>query len=88
MKVPGVGRKARAAPRRSTSRTVSSSTVVDLGSATSSGPTWEGQVHALIGLGWSPREADAAVAVVAEDVEPDADVATVLRLALRSLDRA
>ena len=63
--------------------------VVDLGAGLSAAPTWEGQVReALIGLGWSPREADAAVAVVAEDVGPDADVATVLRLALRSLDRA
>jgi Holliday junction DNA helicase RuvA len=44
--------------------------------------------EALIGLGWSPREADAALAVVSQDVEADADVATVLRLALRSLDRA
>ena len=63
--------------------------VVDLGSSASAAPSWEGQVReALIGLGWSPREAEAAVAVVAEDVEPDADVSTVLRLALRSLDRA
>ena len=63
--------------------------VVALGAGLSAAPTWEGQVReALIGLGWSPREADAAVAVVAEDVGPDADVATVLRLALRSLDRA
>jgi Holliday junction DNA helicase RuvA len=62
--------------------------VVDLGRGPG-GPTWEGQVReALIGLGWSPREADAAVAAVAEDVAPDADVASVLRLALRSLDRA
>ena len=43
---------------------------------------------ALVGLGWSAREADAAVAAVADDVDPDADVATVLRAALRSLDRA
>ena len=63
--------------------------VVDLGAGSTVAPAWEGQVReALIGLGWSPREADAAVAVVAEDVGPDADVATVLRLALRSLDRA
>ncbi|MGE3810198.1 MAG: Holliday junction branch migration protein RuvA [Candidatus Nanopelagicales bacterium] len=54
-----------------------------------SGPAWQPQVHsALVGLGWSAKEADAAVAAVAEQVEPDADVATVLRLALRSLDRA
>jgi Holliday junction DNA helicase RuvA len=63
--------------------------VVDLGSTAAATPSWEGQVReALIGLGWSPREADAAVAVVADDVEPETDVATVLRLALRSLDRA
>jgi Holliday junction DNA helicase RuvA len=63
--------------------------VVDLGSSAAATPSWEGQVReALIGLGWSPREADAAVAVVADDVEPETDVATVLRLALRSLDRA
>jgi holliday junction DNA helicase RuvA len=63
--------------------------VVDLGTSAAAGPAWEGQVReALIGLGWSPREADAAVAVVAPDVAPDSDVATVLRLALRSLDRA
>ncbi len=63
--------------------------VADLGSSASAAPSWEGQVReALIGLGWSVREADAAVAVVAEDVAADADVATVLRLALRSLDRA
>ena len=59
------------------------------GSTPAPAPTWEAQVReALVGLGWSPREADAAVAVVAEDVDPDADVSTVLRLALRSLDRA
>ncbi len=55
----------------------------------SAGPAWQGQVHAaLVGLGWSTREAEAAVAEVALDVAPDADVAQVLRAALRSLDRA
>jgi Holliday junction DNA helicase RuvA len=53
------------------------------------GPAWQGQVHgALVGLGWSAREADDAVAAVATEVEPDSDVSTVLRAALRSLDRA
>ncbi len=61
----------------------------NLGGGTSStGPVWQGQVHsALVGLGWNPREADAAVAAVAEDIDPDSDVATALRAALRSLDR-
>jgi len=91
MRVSGVGRKgAQRLVLELKDRLGSpSGGVVDLGSGTSPAPSWEAQVReALIGLGWSPREADAAVAVVAEDVEPDADVATVLRLALRSLDRA
>ena len=91
MRVSGVGRKgAQRLVLELKDRLGSpSGVVVDLGSATAAAPTWEAQVReALIGLGWSPREAEAAVAVVAEDVEPDADVSTVLRLALRSLDRA
>ena len=43
---------------------------------------------ALVGLGWAPREADAAIEAVADDEVDDADVATVLRAALRALDRA
>ena len=91
MRVSGVGRKgAQRLVLELKDRLGSpSGEVVDLGSGASPAPSWEAQVReALIGLGWSPREADAAVAAVAEDVEPDADVATVLRLALRSLDRA
>jgi Holliday junction DNA helicase RuvA len=91
MRVSGVGRKgAQRLVLELKDRLGSpSGEVVDLGTTASAGPGWEGQVReALIGLGWSPREADAACAAVADDVEPDSDVATVLRLALRSLDRA
>lgn len=91
MRVSGVGRKGaqRLVLELKDRLGAPTGDVVDLGSTPAHGPAWEGQVReALIGLGWSPREADAAVAVVAEDVAPDADVATVLRLALRSLDRA
>jgi Holliday junction DNA helicase RuvA len=91
MRISGVGRKgAQRLVLELKDRLGSpSGLVVDLGSSAVAAPTWEGQVReALIGLGWSTREAEAAVAVVAEDVEPDADVSTVLRLALRSLDRA
>jgi len=52
---------------------------------------WQSQVHGgLVGLGWSGKEADRAVAAVA--IEADAmaipDVARLLRLALQSLSRA
>lgn len=91
MKVSGVGRKGAQRLVLELKDRLGSPVgdIVDLGAGSAAAPSWEGQVReALIGLGWSPREADAALAVVAEDVEPDADVATVLRLALRSLDRA
>ena len=49
---------------------------------------WRGQVHAgLIGLGWSTREADEAVAAVADDAGETPDVAGLLRAALRTLSR-
>lgn len=54
-------------------------------------PAWQAQVHAgLVGLGWTPKEADKAVAVVAPEAEqvPQPDVATLLRSALRSLSRS
>jgi Holliday junction DNA helicase RuvA len=50
---------------------------------------WRDQVrHALVGLGWSAREAEDAVAAVAPDqpeAESVADVPTLLRAALRML---
>lgn len=59
--------------------------------AASAVPAWQGQVHAgLVGLGWTPKEADKAVAAVAPEAEqaPQPDVATLLRSALRSLSRS
>lgn len=50
---------------------------------------WEGQVHAgLVGLGWSARDADRAIATVAPDAGPDPDVAALLRAALRTLSKS
>jgi holliday junction DNA helicase RuvA len=47
---------------------------------------WRDQVgQALVGLGWSPREADDAVTAVAPDVTTDPDVPALLRAALRVL---
>lgn len=49
---------------------------------------WRTQVHeALVGLGWSTKDADAAIDRVAATVGDDPDVSTVLRDALRSMDR-
>ena len=89
--VPGVGRKGaqRLVLELKDRLGVPSGTIVDLGGTRPSGPAWGPQVHAaLVGLGWSAKEADTAVSTVAEDVEADADVAVVLRAALRTLDRA
>ncbi|HET7684325.1 MAG TPA: Holliday junction branch migration protein RuvA [Marmoricola sp.] len=52
---------------------------------------WQAQVQAgLVGLGWSAREADQAVAAVAPEAAETAtpDVARLLRSALRSLSRS
>ncbi|HEY3604333.1 MAG TPA: Holliday junction branch migration protein RuvA [Sporichthyaceae bacterium] len=47
------------------------------------------QVHsALLNLGWSARDADAALDVAIEDAEPDVSVPVLLRQALRTLGRA
>ncbi len=69
-----------------------------LGAATtSSGGTtparagWESQVQAgLVGLGWSAKEADKAVAAVTPQAGamPEPDVARLLRLALQALSKA
>ena len=51
-------------------------------------PAWEQQVHTgLVGLGWSVREADGAVAAVREDATDPADVGALLRAALRTLSK-
>jgi Holliday junction DNA helicase RuvA len=47
---------------------------------------WRDQVgQALVGLGWSPREADEAVTAVAPDADGQPDVPALLRAALRVL---
>jgi Holliday junction DNA helicase RuvA len=47
---------------------------------------WRGQVsEALVGLGWSPKQAGEAVERVAATAPADADIAAYLRLALREL---
>lgn len=61
---------------------------------TSASDGWQVQVRsALMGLGWTPRDADAAITSVELDAQSAGaaamgDVATLLRAALRGLDRA
>jgi Holliday junction DNA helicase RuvA len=52
-------------------------------------PTWRDAVHsALLGLGYSAREADVALVAIAPEADENPDVSALLRLALRSLGRA
>jgi Holliday junction DNA helicase RuvA len=52
-------------------------------------PAWRAQVReGLVGLGWSVKEADRAVEIVADDAGPSPDVAALLRAALRTLSRS
>lgn len=109
-KVPGIGRKGAqrvvlelkdrlGPPRGPATRLPDDAPVRTPGSQ-----PWEDQVHAaLLGLGWSTRDADEAVAAVAAEVAADAaahdddgadavalppDVPALLKAALRTLSRA
>jgi holliday junction DNA helicase RuvA len=100
--VPGIGRKGAqrivlelrdrlGGPQGSTAASLP-------GAATAAGahePPWRAQLHgALLGLGWSTREADEAVSAVvpeaaaAQEAGTAPDVAALLRAALRTLSRA
>ena len=57
--------------------------------AASREPAWRVQVRdGLVGLGWSAKEADKAIDVVAPEDDPAPDVGALLRDALRALSRA
>ncbi|KGN33327.1 Holliday junction DNA helicase RuvA [Knoellia sinensis KCTC 19936] len=91
-KIPGVGKK-------SAERLVlelkdkvgmpSGSAGADVTSASApSGDARRDQVaEALVGLGWSSKQASDAVATVSTAADPDASVAALLRMALRELGR-
>jgi Holliday junction DNA helicase RuvA len=81
--VPGIGRKGAERIVVELKDRVGVTTTVAAGAA-----SWRGQVHeALLGLGWSTRDAEAALDAVAADLPPGEvpDVSTILRDALRSL---
>ncbi|MTB87339.1 Holliday junction branch migration protein RuvA [Aeromicrobium senzhongii] len=83
-KVPGIGRKGaeRIVVELKDRVAVASSTSAPAVSG------WRDQVHeALVGLGWSAKDADAAIDRVAAGVGDEPDVSTILRDALRSMDR-
>ncbi|KAA1423284.1 Holliday junction branch migration protein RuvA [Mumia zhuanghuii] len=99
-KVPGIGRKG--AQRivlelkdRIGAAALVSRTAAAAPAAPPSEDDWRAQVHgALVGLGWSAREAETAVAAVSPTAEAQAesakgvDVGELLRAALRSLSKA
>lgn len=100
MKVPGVGKKGAQRLVLELRDRLGGLAAAELAAAAPTGPgadgaPWRAQVHAgLTSLGWSAKEADAAVDAVAAshaealDSAAPPDVGTLLRAALASLDRA
>jgi Holliday junction DNA helicase RuvA len=95
VRVPGIGRKGAARivielKDKVLALGVLPSTSVPTIGDVSPEPAWQPQVRAaLVGLGYSAREADQAVEVVAAEPEAQAaDVTALLRAALRTLSRS
>jgi len=90
MTVPGIGRKGAQRIVLELKDRLGSPMGIVLPAAGTTHPRhdWRSQVHAgLLGLGWSAREADEAVAAVADEAGETPDVAALLRSALRALSR-
>jgi Holliday junction DNA helicase RuvA len=89
VRVPGIGKKgAERLVLELRDRIGSADTGEPFGAAVTGGAPWREQVRqALVGLGWSPREAEEGVAAVAADGEQGADVAVLLKTAIRALGR-
>lgn len=87
-KVPGVGAKGAARLVLELKDRIGL-TATGTTSSSPTAPSWQGQVHgALVGLGWSIREADVAISALAENPHVEStSVAELLRSALQSLGR-
>ncbi len=98
--VPGIGKKGAERllidlkDRLGSGPETGSSATADATAAASGGPGWRRSLmQALLGLGWNPREAEAAVQAVAPQAQEriergdSVEVGVLLRQALSSLDR-
>ena len=84
-KVPGIGKKG---AERIVLELKDKVGLITSTAAAATDESWRTQVQeALVGLGWSTKDADAAIDRVATDVGPNPDVSLLLREALRSMDR-
>lgn len=90
--VPGIGQKGAQRIILELRDRIGSPGAVAAGNAPAvSASAWQAQVHGgLVGLGWSGKEADRAVAAVTGEAESMAtpDVGRLLRLALQTLSKA
>lgn len=84
-KVPGIGKKG---AERIVLELRDRVGAVAVGTPAVAAPWREQVLEALVGLGWSAKDADAAIERVAASAGDAPDVSTVLRDALRSMDRA
>lgn len=90
-KIPGVGKKSAERLVLELKDKVGMPSAPVGGSATAAAPLGDARrdqvAEALVGLGWSAKQATDAVSTVSAAADPDASVAALLRMALRELGR-
>lgn len=87
--VPGIGQKGAQRIILELRDRIGAPTSMAAAPAPAAADAWQAQVHGgLVGLGWSGKEADRAVAAVAPQAGDTPDVGALLRLALQTLSRA